>query len=196
MKHQRSINYISFSLPDYLIAMDGSLPTMNVSPAIISKNTSDNIVFTSFNRDPIRGQHIFCTLSAVHSNELHCVVPKLSFPPSVISICPCIQVHIYQCNISNIWFFCLYREGQFFRIPSLHYWYLRFSRLLSRITQHSSSYWQVRLKLFEHLIAGGYNFFQTVTSLNSWLDQLYITNHLQSFVSFNEMRLNTSDCWE
>jgi len=44
-------------------------------------------------------------LRTPHSNELHCTGPKLSFIQTGFSMCSCIQLHKYACNILQISFF-------------------------------------------------------------------------------------------
>jgi len=53
----------------------------------------------------------------LHSNETYCVVTTLSFTWSVISIWPCIQLHKYVCNVSQIRLFLLVSQKPIFRNP-------------------------------------------------------------------------------
>jgi len=71
------------------------------------KNASDDITTASSKWVPTEGQQFFGELIKLHSNELQCIVPKLTYKWSVFSICLCIQLHKYACNFSQIWLFLL-----------------------------------------------------------------------------------------
>jgi len=102
----------------------------------------------------------------LHSNELNRIVTELSLTRSVFSICPCIQLHKYACNVSQIWFFCFYLYSRYLRTRSLLYCIVTFSRCSSRIILSSNPQYHVGFKIFEHLIARDYDLFQTWTCLH------------------------------
>jgi len=107
MERQRSINTFCCCILDKLTAMERRQPTMNLPAAFIGKNASDDIASDSYNWAPPHGQQFLWRLRTLHSNELHCAVPKTSFTRSVFAICPCIQLHKYAYNVLQIWFFGL-----------------------------------------------------------------------------------------
>jgi len=99
MERHRSVNDFCSCILDNLTGMECRLSTMNLSAAFIGKNASDDIASASYNRVPTVCQQCLWRLRMLHSNELHCVVPKSSFTRSVLAICPCIQLHKYACNV-------------------------------------------------------------------------------------------------
>jgi len=78
---------------------------MNLLAGLIGSNASDNIASTSYNWAPTERQQFLWRLRMLHSNELHCAIPKSSSTQSVFAICLCIQLHNYACNVLQIWFF-------------------------------------------------------------------------------------------
>jgi len=88
-----------------LRAIECSKPAINPPAAFIGKNTSDDIASTFSSWAPTAHQHFLHRLSKLHSNGVHCAVPKLCFTRSVFAISPYIQLHKYACNVSQIWFF-------------------------------------------------------------------------------------------
>jgi len=114
---QSSVNNCWSCLLDNLRAMIWHKCIINLSAAYIGKNGSDNIVPASYNSAPRECQQSMWKLSTLHSNELHCIVPTLSFTRSVFSICPCIQHHKYACNVSQIWLFLLLSLLSMFKNP-------------------------------------------------------------------------------
>ena len=107
-EHQRSVNNLWSSILDNPMAMECRQPTTNLSAAYIGKTASDNIIYAPYNSAPTDRQHFLWRLRMLHSNELHCTVPNWSFTQSVFSICPCLQLYKYACNVSQIWFFCFW----------------------------------------------------------------------------------------
>ena len=92
---------------DNLTAMEHRLPRMNLSAAFNGKNATDDVASSSYNWAPTQRQQFQWMLRTLHSNDLHCAVSKSSFTWSVFTICSCIQLPKYACNILQIWFFCL-----------------------------------------------------------------------------------------
>ena len=104
---QQSANNFWSCIMDNVRAMERHYPTIHPSAALIGKHASDDMASTSYDWAPTVRQQFSWGLSTLYCNELHCVVTKLSFTRSVFSICPCIQLHKYACNVSQIWSFCL-----------------------------------------------------------------------------------------
>jgi len=109
-------NFYSFTLNNPK-AMQLHSPIINLSAAVMSKNASDNIASTFYNWVPMECQQFLCWLNMLCSNELHCIVPKLSVMWSVFSICLCIQLHKSVCNLSQIWLFLLVALQSIFKNP-------------------------------------------------------------------------------
>jgi len=59
---------------------------MNPSAACIGKDASDDIASAFYNWPPAERQQFLWRLRMLHSNELHCAVPKSSFTRSVFAI--------------------------------------------------------------------------------------------------------------
>jgi len=163
---------------DNLRTVDQCEAIINLLGVINGKTSSDNVVSASYNWVPMDRQQFLWGLSLLHNNELHCVVSKLSFMRSVYSICPCIQLHQYASNVSQIW------------LIWLHY-NVSFGSLSTGTTQLSNSYCHVRFEIIKYLIAKGYNVFWKWTCHYSWCQWLYVSNHLWCLVGFNQCRLKT-----
>jgi len=116
-KRQQSVNDIWSSILDHLRTMEWCSLTINLSAALMCKHASDDIAWVSYNWAPLQHQQSLLGLSTLHSNELHCIVPKFSLMWSVFSICPCIQLHKYACNVSQIWLFLLLTLELIFKNP-------------------------------------------------------------------------------
>jgi len=106
-ERQQRVNDFWSCMLDHLTAMERRKPTMNSLAAFNGKNVSDDIASASYNWAPTQRQQCWWMLRSLHSNVLHCAVPKSSFTRSVFVIYHCIQLHIYACNVLQIWFFCL-----------------------------------------------------------------------------------------
>jgi len=141
-------------------AIEQGSPTINLSAAIIGKNAIDDIVSASYNWAHTEHQQSLCGISMLHSNARHVVVHKMSFTRSVFSICPCIQLQKYACNVSHIWLFCLKLWCQYLRTRIVLYYKITFGSLTSRITKLSISYSHVGVRIIKCLVAGGYDLFQ------------------------------------
>ena len=135
---------------------------------------------------------ILWVLSKLHSNELHRIVIELSLTRSVFSICPCIQLHKYACNVSQIWLFCLKVWSQYLRTCSLLFCIITFGSLSSRITLITNSYSYVWFKIFKHLIARGSDLFQQWTCLSLWFERPYYTYRLRCLVGYNQCKLEAA----
>jgi len=101
-EHQRSVNNFWSPIIDNLGGLERHWFTLNLLAACIGKNASDNIVYASYNWAPMGHPQSLWGLITLHSNELHRYVTELSITQSVRSISPCIQLHKYQCNVSQI----------------------------------------------------------------------------------------------
>ena len=86
---------------------DAANPRSTYRMPCCGKNTTYDIASAFYRWVPTESKQSLWRLSQLHSNGMHCAVPKLSFTWSVFSICPCIQLHKNACNVSHIWFFCL-----------------------------------------------------------------------------------------
>jgi len=64
-----------------------------------------------------QASNFFWELNTLHSDQLHCIVPKLCFTQSVLSIYLCIQLHKYTCNVSQVWHFLLGALESIFKNP-------------------------------------------------------------------------------
>jgi len=174
------------------MAIELSWPTIKQSAVCIGKNATCNIGSASYNWAPTERQIFFWRLNTQYTTALHCTAPKSSFTQSVFSIYPCIQLHKYECNVSQFWFFYCCLSCQYFRTSSLCYYNITFCSLGSRITQRSNPDCYFGLKIFDHLIARGYYLFQNWICLYSWFEWPYFTNHIGCLVGFNECRLELS----
>jgi len=83
---QRSLNNFPSCILDNLTEMERRYPTMNLSPAFVGENGSDDIASAYYNWVPTEHQQFLWRLRMLHSNELHCAVPKSSFTRSVFPI--------------------------------------------------------------------------------------------------------------
>ena len=83
---QRSVHDYWSCILNNLTAMERSKPPMNPSAAPIRKNASDDIASASYTWTPAQRQQFLWGVRPLHSNELHCAVPKLSFTWSVFAI--------------------------------------------------------------------------------------------------------------
>ena len=83
---QWSVNNLWSCILDNLTAMGRRKPTMNRSAAPMRENASDDIDSTSYNWAPAEHSQFLGRLRMLHSNELHCAVPKSSFTGSVFAI--------------------------------------------------------------------------------------------------------------
>jgi len=110
-ERQQSANGAStiFDLASWIIKWQWGVanPQSTYRQPLCGKNTSYNIASAFYNWVPMERTQSLWRRSKLHSNEVHCAVPKLSFTWSVFSICVCIKLHQYACNVSQIWFFCL-----------------------------------------------------------------------------------------
>ena len=104
---QWSVNDFWSCIFDTLTAMERSYLTIHLLAALISKNATDDNASAFYNWVPMDYLLFGCSLSKVHSIEVYYPVPMLSFTQSILSICPCIELHKYACNVWQIWFFCL-----------------------------------------------------------------------------------------
>jgi hypothetical protein len=86
--------------------------------------------------------------------------------------------------------------SEYLRIRSLRYYNITFGSLSSQITQHSKFYHHVRVTIFKHLFAWGYDVFQKWMCLYSCCERPYCANHLRCVVGFNQCRLNGAYCLE
>jgi len=114
---QQSINNSWSCILANLRAMERRHLIIDISTAFLGKYASDYIVSASYNWVPTERQQFFWGLNKLYSNELHCIVTELSLPRSVISICPCIQLHQYACNVSQIWLFLLVFQESIYKNP-------------------------------------------------------------------------------
>jgi hypothetical protein len=57
------------------------------------QNGSDDIASASYYSAPTKHQQFMWRRRMLHTNELHCAVPKLSFTRSIFVICHSIQLH-------------------------------------------------------------------------------------------------------
>ena len=103
-ERQRSVNDFWSCMLDNLKAMERRWPTMNPLAAFNRKNGGDDIASATYNWAPTQRQQFWWMLRSLHSDVLHCAVPKSSFTRSVFAIYPCIQLHKYGCNVLQIWF--------------------------------------------------------------------------------------------
>jgi len=85
-------------------AMQWHSHKMEPSAAFMGKTASDDITTISKRYVLTERQPLLLGLSKLHSNELHCNDPKWSYQWSVFFICPCIELHKYACNVSQIWY--------------------------------------------------------------------------------------------
>jgi len=110
-EHQRSNSVAStiFDLSSWIIQgqWDEANPQSTYWHPVCCKNTVYDITSAFHNWAPTEPQIFLWRLGRLHRNEVHCAVPKLSFMRLVLSICPCIQLHKYACNDSQILFFGL-----------------------------------------------------------------------------------------
>ena len=83
---QRSVNDFWSCILDNQTVIKHRWPTINPSAAFIGINASDDIASASYNWVPTEPQLCLWRLRMLHSNELHCAVPKSSFPQSVFAI--------------------------------------------------------------------------------------------------------------
>jgi len=176
--------------------MEPRYPIINLSAAFKGKNARNNIASASYNSVPMERQHFLWGLNRLHSNDLHCIVSELSLKLSVFSICPCIQLHKYACNVSQIWPVFACSSSQYIRTCILLYNNVTFSSLSSRIAQLPNSYRDVGFKMLRYLIARGYDLFQKWMCLYSGFEPPHCANHLRCLVGFNEYMLGTSYCLE
>jgi len=92
-------------------------PIVNQFTAFMCEHRSDNIASASYSCAPRECQPFCCGLSMLPSNHLHWIVTKYGFMWSVFSICPCIQLHNYACNISQIWLLLLIALASILKNP-------------------------------------------------------------------------------
>ena len=90
---------------DSLKAMEWGYSIINLSAVFMGKNASNHIASASYNWTPTEHHQILWRFSKLHRNELHRNVTELSHTRSVFSICSCIPLQNYACNVSQIWFF-------------------------------------------------------------------------------------------
>jgi len=162
----------------------------------MGKNAADNIAYGSYNWVPTEHLQDSWRFNKLHSNELPCIIPKSSVMRSVFSICPCIQLHKYGFNVSQIWPFLLVALESIFKNALSSSPYCDIGSLPSQITQLSVSYRNVGFNIFKYLIAIGYDLIQKWTWLYSWFERPDFANHLRLLVGCNECRLKTSYCVE
>lgn len=144
---QWSLNYFILCILDNPMAMERCYPIIKVSASLTGKNGADDIAAASYNWVSTKHQQCSWGLSRLHSNNLHSIVTELSLTQSVLSICPWIQLHIYACNVSQIWFFCLSLYSHCWRIRSLLGRIFTFVSLSSWITKLSNSCHPVGFKI-------------------------------------------------
>jgi hypothetical protein len=99
MERQWRVNDVCSCITDYLMGREQTYSTINQSGAFIGKNASDDIVSASYNGVPTLCQQCLWRLRTLNSNKLSFAVSKLSLTWSVFTICPCIQLHTYACNV-------------------------------------------------------------------------------------------------
>ena len=104
-ERQPSLNNFWSCILDHLRAMEWHWPVMNLLAAIMGKNGTDDIASASDYSALAEGQQFSWGASKLHCNKLHCIDLKLTVTRSVVSISPCIQLHKYACNFSQIWHF-------------------------------------------------------------------------------------------
>jgi len=121
----------------------------------------------------------FVGLCMICSNEMPCIVLKLSYYHSVLSIWPCIQLHNSACNVLQIWLLpCLQLQCQYLRTSVLLNNTVPFDSLSTGITQHSNSNHHVSFCIFEQLIARDNNIFQKWRSHYWWFEEPYFASHI------------------
>jgi len=176
--------------------MERCYSIINLSAACMGKYASDDITSASYNSVPMECQQFLLGLTKLHSKELHCVVPELSFTQSVIAICCSIQLRKYACNVSQIWLLFACSSREYITIHILLYYNVTFGSLSSRITQQSNSYRNIGFKITKYLIAWGYHLFQGSMCLYSWFEWPYFTNHPRCLVGITECWLEAAYCME
>jgi len=117
IKRQRYINNFWSCILHYVRAREGGQPIINLWAICMCKHASDNIAYVSCNWVRMESQQFLWRFNMLHGNELHCIVPKLNVTRSVFSICPCIQLHKYACNIWQIWLYLLAAPKSIFTNP-------------------------------------------------------------------------------
>jgi len=97
----------------------------------------------------------------LHSNELHCIVPKLSLSRSVFSLCLCIQLRKYACIVSEVLPFpCLSLQSQYLRSSFLPYYNESLDSHSSQNMPLSNSKIDVEFKIFTYHVMTGFECFQ------------------------------------
>jgi len=170
-ERQQIVNVFRSCMVDNRRAIDGCYPNTYISAAFMGKNASDNIASASYSSVPRQRQQFSEGHSTLDSNELLCMVPDLSRKRSVFSICHCIQLHKYSCNVSQIWLFFACSSSHDIRTHIILYYEVTIWGLSSRIMEPTNSYCDVRFKIIKYLIPGGYDLFQKWRCLHAGLER-------------------------